>query len=467
MKDNIPIVQGYAISTDHGPLVQHGDNFNGCKGEHQPRKFNDVWAALLFYAHLVAMVVLFPMALQAGNNDNNGAGIDLGNILYFCSITGTIAALLATCSLGFMMLFANSLVKIALFFQIGASLTFAILSLLFGGSIWISVFFWLSFAISCCYAKFVWSRIPFAAANLKTALTAVRANLGLIIVSFVFMAVGFGYTILWMATANVYMNTIPASAFFLFLSFYWTQQVLSNTVHTSTAGVIGTWWFQPSEASSFCSPAIGDSIYRSVTYSFGSICFGSLLVAIVQALRALNRQLRGQDDARIIVCIIDCILACIEGIIEYLNKWAYIYVGLYGYSYLDAGRNVMSLFAAKGWSSIITDDLASNVLMMMSFMIASLTGLVGYILASINNNLLVDLGLESPGGTGFLFGFCIGFVFSSLVMSIVSSAVDTVIVCFAEGPAEFDANHPELSSDMLSAWRQAWPTEFSVNSYVT
>lgn len=325
----------------------------------------------------------------------------------------------------------------------------------------------IQFAISCCYAKFVWSRIPFAAANLKTALTAVRANLGLIIVSFVFMAVGFGYTILWMATANVYMNTIPASAFFLFLSFYWTQQVLSNTVHTSTAGVIGTWWFQPSEASSFCSPAIGDSIYRSVTYSFGSICFGSLLVAIVQALRALNRQLRGQDDARIIVCIIDCILACIEGIIEYLNKWAYIYVGLYGYSYLDAGRNVMSLFAAKGWSSIITDDLASNVLMMMSFMIASLTGLVGYILASINNNLLVDLGLESPGGTGFLFGFCIGFVFSSLVMSIVSSAVDTVIVCFAEGPAEFNANHPELSSDMLSAWRQAWPTEFSVNSYVT
>jgi hypothetical protein len=459
MKDNIPIVQGYAISSDHGPLVEHGDNYNGCKGEQQPRKFNDVWAAVLFYAQLIVIAVLFPMALQDANNGNNGAGIDLGNVLYFCSITATIAALLATCSLGFMMLFANSLVKIALFFQIGAMLAFAILSLI-GGFIWISVLFWLSFAVSCWYAKLVWPRIPFAAANLKTALTAVRANLGLIVVSYVFMAVGFGYTILWMTTANVYMNSAPASAFFLFLSYYWTQQVLSNTVHTSTAGVIGTWWFQPREASSFCSPAIGDSIYRSVTYSFGSICFGSLLVAIVQALRALNHQLRGQDDARLLVCIIDCILACIEGIIEYLNKWAYIYVGLYGYNYLDAGRNVISLFAAKGWSSIITDDLANNVLTMMSFMIASLTGLVGYILASMNNNLLADLGLESPGGTGFLFGFFIGFIFSSLVMSIVSSAVDTVIVCFAEGPAEFDANHPELSANMLNAWRQAWPSDF-------
>lgn len=274
------------------------------------------------------------------------------------------------------------------------------------------------------------------------------------------MTAGFGYTILWITTANVYINSFPASAFFLFLSYYWTQQVLSNTVRTSTAGVIGTWWFHPSEASSFCSTSIRDSLVRSVTYSFGSICFGSLLVAIVQALRSLNHQLRGQEDARILVCMIDCILACIEGIIEYLNKWAYIYVGLYGYNYLDAGQNVISLFSAKGWSTIITDDLANNVLTMMSFMIASLTGFAGYIATSMNNNLLADFGLDSPGGTGFLFGFCVGFIFSSLVMSIVGSAVDTVIVCFAEGPAEFDANHPVLSNEMLNAWKDAWPNDF-------
>jgi hypothetical protein len=148
MKDNIPIVQGYAISSDHGPLVEHGDNYNGCKGEQQPRKFNDVWAAVLFYAHLIVIAVIFPMALQDANNGNNGAGIELGNVLYFCSITATIAALLATCSLGFMMLFADSLVKIALFFQIGATLAFAIISL-FGGSIWISVLFWLSVSFLC------------------------------------------------------------------------------------------------------------------------------------------------------------------------------------------------------------------------------------------------------------------------------------------------------------------------------
>lgn len=46
-------------------------------------------------------------------------------------------------------------------------------------------------------------------------------------------------------------------------------------------------------------------------------------------------------------------------------------------------------------------------------------------------------------------------------MSVVASAVNTIIVCFAEAPAEFDVNHPHLSMDMRSAWRQAWPNECS------
>jgi Plasma-membrane choline transporter len=87
--------------------------------------------------------------------------------------------------------------------------------------------------------------------------------------------------------------------------------------------VVGTWWWVPSEANSFWSTALSDSLVRATTYSFGSICLGSLLVAIVQALRALERHSRNNDDLQFLSCIIQCILACIEGIIESLNRWAY------------------------------------------------------------------------------------------------------------------------------------------------
>jgi Plasma-membrane choline transporter len=73
------------------------------------------------------------------------------------------------------------------------------------------------------------------------------------------------------------------------------------------------------------------------------------LVAIVKALRATLEHARNNDDMQFLVCLIDCILSCIQGMIEYLNKWAYIYVGMYGFSYLDAGREVINLFRQKGW----------------------------------------------------------------------------------------------------------------------
>lgn len=45
-------------------------------------------------------------------------------------------------------------------------------------------------------------------------------------------------------------------------------------------------------------------------------------------------------------------------------------------------------------------------------------------------------------------------------MAVVESGVNTTIVLYAESPAEFEANHPQLSAEMRDAWRQAWPSEF-------
>lgn len=463
---NIPIVQGYAITsqpqepTAHAALQDHnGDNFNGYKGVPQPRKFNDVFFAVLFYAHLVAMACILPMAINSGDQGAGNDGVNFASIIYFVTVVSIVAVGISTVSLGFMMKFSNQLVKLALYFHIATS--FAMMILLFmAGSIFGGCICALSFAVSICYARAVWNRIPFAAANLTTALSAVRANLGLAVVAYLFMFVGFGYSLAWTTISNAVLNTYPGMAFLLFLSFYWTHQVLSNTMHVTTAGVVGTWWFAPLEASSFCSQSIGDSLIRSTTYSFGSICFGSLIVALIQALRQLNQHLRGNDDAQILVCMIDCILACIEGIIEYFNKWAYIYVGLYGYNYLDAGRNVVTLFRNKGWTTIINDNLADMVLFMISVLIGLFTGLVGFIVASMDQNIFADLGYESSGGIGFLFGFFIGLILSSIMLGVVESAVSTCVVCFAESPAEFEQNHPDLSLQMRDAWRSSWPAEY-------
>ena len=111
-----------------------------------------------------------------------------------------------------------------------------------------------------------------------------------------------------------------------------TEQVFQNTIHVTIAGVVSTWWFAPQDANSFCSLAIKDSFVRATTTSFGSICFGSLLVAIVETLKALVENVR-QDSERdgceaFLLCIVDCLLGCLEDMLEYFNKFAYIYVGM-------------------------------------------------------------------------------------------------------------------------------------------
>lgn len=46
----------------------------------------------------------------------------------------------------------------------------------------------------------------------------------------------------------------------------------------------------------------------------------------------------------------------------------------------------------------------------------------------------------------------VGFLNASITLSVVTATMRTLIVCFAESPAEFRANHPELIERMESAW---------------
>ena len=117
--------------------------------------------------------------------------------------------------------------------------------------------------------------------------------------------------------------------FVLFVSFFFTHQVLQNCVHCAVAGVVGSWWFTPN-SNGCCSSAVLGSFVRTMTTSFGSICFGSLLVAIIQAIRQLAEQARQNDEVgQALACCIDCILGCLQSLLEYFNKWVSLLLVLY------------------------------------------------------------------------------------------------------------------------------------------
>merc|ERR1719469_1164450 len=218
------------------------------------------------------------------------------------------------------------------------SLTLAILAFLHG---WIfsGMCFLLFFLPTTMYAYFSWHRISFAACNLKVGLSAVRTNMGVILISFGLVLLGMVYTLFWvLALVGVYDKSADCdekdcderpdliAIIIVFLAYFWTQQVLQNTVNLIVSGTVGKWWFHPEESSSVCSTGLQGSFLHAITYSLGSTCFGSLLTAVVGAVHQLAELSRQNvDDGNCLVrCMCKCCLSIIDYMYTYFNKWAFV-----------------------------------------------------------------------------------------------------------------------------------------------
>jgi hypothetical protein len=255
--DALTSAQPYDMSSNNAP-----DGAQPGIPEKTERGFRDVFFGILFYAHLGAIVytsaVYAPQAaLAAADNVQGGGGrrsllgrwleedgggdeqeieIDPGALLSVLVVAGILSFIFSSLALGFMMRFAETLIKIALWFNIILFLVMALLSLA-AGVIPSALMFLFFSGLSAYYAYRVWSRIPFAASNLVTAVSAVQDNMGLSVYAYWSGVLLFVWSILWVVSASstIYVlgncneegecESVNGGIVFLFvLSYYWTAQ---------------------------------------------------------------------------------------------------------------------------------------------------------------------------------------------------------------------------------------------------
>jgi hypothetical protein len=135
------------------------------------------------------------------------------------------------------------------------------------------------------------------------------------------------------------------------------------------------------------------------------------------------------------IFIIEQLLNLVETLMNIFNKYAFCYVAAYGYSFVDSGRRVFSLFENRGWKAIINDSLISNVLFLSTLLLAAINFLVGIVVAMIWQDTLLA-GMPSPeivcGMLGALSGGVVGFI----LITTIESGVSMVFICYAEGERE-------------------------------
>jgi len=221
------------------------------KGEKQETKCRDPFFAILLYGNVAAIAavagVYGPDALagntaEPGQDSNDYTGYVIGTI-----IIAFVSLFFSALGVALMMRFPETLVKAGLIFSVAMTGAWAIVSFALGaiGAGVIGIIF---FVIMLCYARAVWSRIPFASINLVTGTTAIKANWGVLFFAYLFTLLAAGWSILWsVAFTGVYDQTYTCDEsnvctdvnygylFLLFVAYFFTHQVLEVSLRKMTS----------------------------------------------------------------------------------------------------------------------------------------------------------------------------------------------------------------------------------------
>lgn len=441
----------------------------------------DIWAAVLLGINVIIIFALAVHSITLFNQQGNTFDYDYGSLNF-----PMIAVYL-----GLTLLFVSAAGSFIVYFMINNSekvidwtmklnifgLIFLLIVCLMLLNVVGGIIFAVMAGLNYWYYRSAASRIPFASSILAAACTAVKENfMGLIYTAFAGLLFQGMWMLLWVIAIFGIMQVNTASnnndtddsnanaqfgfvTFLFLLSLYWGLQCIKDVVSVTSGGTVATWWFQPGHPA----PVRG-SAFRALTTSFGSICFGSLVLAFVTTLRAMIRGAVnniGSNRERnffktCILLILDSLLRCIESLISYINRYAYSYVAAYGQDFVTSGKSVMRLFERRGWSAIVNDDLIANVLCLLAIFMGLSGGLVGAVLTGIllstGSSLVIDGSPCSMLVIGTIYGGLVGVVGGALIVSVIDSAVAMVYVCFAEDPHTLLINHPECYTDLHGKW---------------
>jgi hypothetical protein len=140
-------------------------------------------------------------------------------------------------------------------------------------------------------------------------------------------------------------STVIGLLVFVTFAGYWISEWIKNTIHTTIAGVYGSWYFCSQKPEGMPTGATRGAFKRAMTTSFGSISFGSLIVSLIQMLRQAVSIAQSQEAASgnmlasCCFCILGCFIGLLNWAIQFINHYAFSHIALYGKAYIPAAKD--------------------------------------------------------------------------------------------------------------------------------
>jgi hypothetical protein len=212
---------------------------------------------------------------------------------------------------------------------------------------------------------------------------------------------------------------------------YWVSEWIKNTIHTSVAGVYGSWYFCAGKPGGIPKGSSMGAFRRATTYSFGSISLGSLIVAIM-------------------FCCLQCILGLLDWAVQFINRYAFSHIALYGKAYFAAAKDTWTMMKDRGIDALVNDCLIGPVLTMGSLFVAYLCALLSYLYLEFTKPSYNEGREFTP--VIMAFAFLIGLQVCQIFVTPIGSGVDTIFVAMGWDPQVAMSDHPEFWNKLIRVY---------------
>ncbi|KAI9800800.1 MAG: hypothetical protein M1825_003583 [Sarcosagium campestre] len=447
-------------------------------------KYNDLWAGILLILVFLGFAAVSGLTINAYasnkgfNGDSiydtaNDFGLNTNTIILFAFVL-VVALVLSTAYFWLARHFTKQFIWITGILQIIFGLGTAIVY--FARHYYSAAVVFLLFSVFhiVCFISWI-PRIPLSVIILETVMDVAKTHGHIFTVSFLggFVATALSAWFSVTLTA-IYVKYQPGGnpsctdgscssakviGLLVFVTFagYWISEWLRQTIHTSIAGVYGSWYFCSRKPGGMPKNATLGAFRRAITYSFGSISFGSLIVSVIQLLRqavTLARRQEGQQGniaASILFCILGCLVGILEWVVTFINHYAFSHIALYGKAYIPAAKDTWKMLKNRGIDALVNDCLIDPVLTMGALFVAYVCTLLAYLYMTFTNpGGYNDGGAFTP--VVMAFAFLIGLQIANVVLAPIKSGTATFFVATAWDPQVLMTDFPDLYDRLVAVY---------------
>jgi len=209
-------------------------------------------------------------------------------------------------------------------------------------------------------------------------------------------------------------------------------------------GVVCQWYFAPAGTTNFKGTTTR-SLQHALGPSFGTICYGSFVITVVEILKRSAEKMRRENRGNILVCLCVACLDCIYALIEYISRFAMIQASMSGEAFCDAARSITDLLSRNFLLAYGTYAFPKYILSAVVVILSMAFGYVAYVTSAIGYAFTEDVfvGKAYSYGVGILC-FAITYIVLDFFVMILLNVVDSIFVCYAIDKDRNAVHHPDL-----------------------